>query len=198
MDCSTSGLPFYHQLPELSQTHVHRVSDAIQTSHPVIPFSSYLQSFPASESFPMSQLFSSGGQSIGASVSATVLPVNIQGWFPLGLTGLISLQSKGLSRAFSGSIVQKHQFFGVQLFFKVQRSHPNMTTGKTIALTRQTFVGKVMSLLVNMLSRFVIAFLPGSNHLLISWLKSPLAVILGPKKIMLYHLSHQGSPFPSF
>ena len=77
-------------------------------SSSIIPFSSYLKSFPASESFPMSQLFSSGGQSIEASVSATVLPVNIQGWFPLGLTGLISLQSKGLSRAFSSTIVQKH------------------------------------------------------------------------------------------
>ena len=83
-------------------------------SSSIIPFSSYLKSFPASESFPMSQLFSSGGQSIEASVSATVLPVNIQGWFPLGLTGLISLQSKGLSRAFSSTIVQKHLFFSTQ------------------------------------------------------------------------------------
>ena len=80
-----------------------------------IPFSSHLQSFPASGSFPMSQFFTSGGQSIGVSASASVLPMNIQDWFPLGWTGLISLQSKGLSRVFSNTTVQKHQFFSVQL-----------------------------------------------------------------------------------
>ena len=81
----------------------------------VIPFSSCLQSFPASGSFQMSQFFASGSQSIGVSASASVLPMNIQGWFPLGLTGLISLQSKGLSRVFSNTTVQKHQFYGAQL-----------------------------------------------------------------------------------
>ena len=85
-------------------------------SSSVIPFSSCLQSFPASGSFPMSQFFASGGQSIGASASASVLPMNIQGWFPLGLTSLLSLQSKGLSRVFSNITVQKHQFFDTQLF----------------------------------------------------------------------------------
>ena len=84
-------------------------------SSSVIPFSSRLQSFPASGSFPMSRFFPSGGQSFGASVSASVLPMNIQDWFPLGLTGWISLQSKGLSRVFSNTTVQKHQFFGTQL-----------------------------------------------------------------------------------
>ena len=84
-------------------------------SSSVIPFSSRLQSFPASESFPMSQFFSSVGQSIRVSASASVLPINIQDWFPLGLTGLISLQSKGLSRVFSNTTVQKHQFFSAQL-----------------------------------------------------------------------------------
>ena len=84
-------------------------------SSSVITFSSCLQSFPASGSFQMSQFFPSGGRSIGASASASVLPMNIQGWFPLGLTGLISLQSKGLSRVFSSTTVQKHQFFGAQL-----------------------------------------------------------------------------------
>ena len=108
-------------------------------------FSSCTQCFPASGSFPMSQLFTSGGQSIGASASASVLPVNIQGLFPLGWTGLISWLSKGLSRVFSSTTVQRHQFFSTQLFFTVQLSHLYMTTGKTIALTRQTFVGKVMS-----------------------------------------------------
>ena len=83
-------------------------------SSSVFPFSSCLQSFPASGSFPMSQFFASGGQSIGVSASASVLPMNIQGWFPLGLTGWISFQSKGLSRGFSNTTVQKHQFFGTQ------------------------------------------------------------------------------------
>ena len=96
MDCSKPGFPVHHQLPELTQTHVHQVSDAIQPSYPVIPFSSRLQSFPASGSF-LSQFFPSGGHSIGASASASVLPMNIQDWFPLGLMSLISLQSKGLS-----------------------------------------------------------------------------------------------------
>ena len=110
MDCSMAGLPVYHQPPESTQTHVHLIGDAIQPSHPLIPFSSCLQSFPASGSFPISQFFASGGQSIGA--SASVLPVNIQDWLPLGWTGWISLQSKGLSRVFSNTTVQKHQFFG--------------------------------------------------------------------------------------
>ena len=110
-DCSMWGFPVHHQLPELARTHVHRVSDAIQPSQSsVIPFSSWLQSFLASGSFPMSQFFTSGGQSIRASALASVLPINIQSWFPLGLTGLI-LQSKRLSRVFSNTTVQKHQFF---------------------------------------------------------------------------------------
>jgi len=108
---------------------------------------------------------------------------DIQDWFPLGWTGWISLQSKGLSRVFSNTAVQKHQFFDTLAFFIVQLSHPYMTTGKTIASTRQTFVGEVMSLLFNMLSRLVIIFLPRSKRLLISWLQSPSAVILEPKKI---------------
>ena len=128
-------------------------------SSSVIPFFSCLQSFPASGSFHMSQVFASGGQSIGVSASASVLPMNIQDWFPLGWTGLISLQSKGLSRVFSNTTVQKHQFFSAQVF---QISHPSMTTGKTKALTRRTFVGKIMSLLFNMLFRVVITFLPRS------------------------------------
>ena len=120
----------------------------------------------------MSQFFASGGQSTGVSASASVLPMNIQDCFPLGWTGWISLQPKGLSRIFSNTTVQKHQFFGTQLFI-LQLSHPHMTTGKTIALTRWTFVGKVMSLLFNMLYQLVITFLPRSQRLLISWLQSP-------------------------
>ena len=105
----------------------------------VVPFSSCPQSFPASGSFQMSQLFTSGDQSIGVSALTSVLPVNTQDWSPLGWTGWTSLQSKGLSRVFSNTTVQKHQFFGAQLFI-VQLSHPYMTTGKTIALTKRTFV----------------------------------------------------------
>ena len=96
-DCSTPGFPVHHQLPELAQTHVCRVGDALQPSCPLL-FSSCLQSFSASGSFPVSQFFASTGQRIGMSASASVLPMNIQDRFPLGLTGLISLQSKGLSR----------------------------------------------------------------------------------------------------
>ena len=115
----------------------------------VIPFSSHLQSFPASESFQMSQFFASGGQSIGASALASVLPMNIQGWFPLGWTGWISLQSKGFSRVFSNTTVQKHQFFGAQLSLWSNSHYPYMIPGKTIGLTIWTFVSKVMSLLFN-------------------------------------------------
>ena len=107
-------------------------------SSSVIPFCC-LQSFPVSGSFPMSQFFTSGDQSIGVSASAYVFPMSIQDWFPLGLTGSISLQSKGLSRVFFNTTVQEHQFFGNSAFFMVQPSHPYMTTGKTIALTRWTF-----------------------------------------------------------
>ena len=120
-------------------------------SSSVIPFSSHLQPFPASGSLPMSQFFTSGSQSTGVSASASVLPMNIQDWFPFGWTGWISLLSKGLSSVFSNTTVQMYQLFGAQLFL-VQLLHPCMTTGKTIALTRWTFIGKIMSLLFNMLS----------------------------------------------
>ena len=139
-------------------------------SSSVVPFSSCLQSFPASGPFLMSQLFASGCQSIGASASASVLPMNIHDWFPLGWTGWISLQSKRLSRVFSNTTVQKHEFFGAQPLM-VQLSQLYMTIGKTVALTIGTFVGKVMSLLFNTLFRFAIAFLPRSKRLLISWLQ---------------------------
>ena len=154
--------PIHHQFLQLTQTHVHQVNDAIQTSHPVFPFSSRRQSFPASGSFPMSLFFTSGGQSTGASASASILPMNMQDQFPLGLTGWISLQSKGLSRVFSNTTVQRLR---CSAFFTVQLSHPYMTTGKTRALTRWTFLDKVMCLLFNMLSRLIIAFLPRSKCL---------------------------------
>ena len=174
MDCSTQGFPILYYLLEFAQIHVHWISDAIQPSRPLLSPSSCPQSFPASGSFLMSQLFTTGGQSIGASASASVLPMDIQGWFASGLTGLISLQSKGLSRVFSSTTVRKHKFFGAQPSFMVQLSYPYMTTGKTIALTLWTFVGKVMSLLFNMLSRFVSAQMnPGL--VLTHWLLQSLA-----------------------
>ena len=146
----------------------------------VVPFSSCLQSFPAS-GFPVRQFFAPGGQSIGVSASISVLLMNIQDYFPLGWISWIPLQSKGLSKVFSNTTVQKHQFFGARLSSHL--SHSYMTTGKTIALTRWNFVGKVMSLFLYMLSTLVITFLPRSKRLLISWLQSPSAVILEPKKI---------------
>ena len=108
MDCSMPGIAVHHQLLKLAQTHIHRVGDAIQLSHPLY--------FPASGSFQMSQFFALGGQSSGVSASTLVLPMNIQDWSPLGWTGWISLQYKGFSRVFSNTTVQKHQFFGTQLF----------------------------------------------------------------------------------
>ena len=145
MDCSTPGLPVHHQLPQLTQTHVYCRWCHPTISSSVVPFSFHLQSFPASVSFQMSQLFTSGGQSTGVSASTSVLPMNTQDWFPLGWTGWISLQSKGLSRVFSNTTVKKPSILRCSAFFIVQLSHPYVTTGKTIALTGQTFVGKVMS-----------------------------------------------------
>ena len=160
MDCSMPGLPVHHQLPVYPNS-----CPLSRWCHPTIsssvtPFSSLLRSFPASQSFPMSQFFASGGQRIGVLASASVLPINIEGWFPLGLTGLISLESKGLSRVFSNTTVQKHQFFDAQPFFMVQLWHLYTTTRKTMALTIWPFVGKVTSLLFNTLSMFIVAFLP--------------------------------------
>ena len=170
MDCSMQGLPVPHHLLECAEVHAHRVNDAIQPSHPL--------SSPSPPAFSRSQHQGLFQWDSSSHQVAKVLELqhqsfqwmNIQEWFPLGLTGLISWPSKGLSRVFFNTTVQKHQFFSIQFFFMVQLSHPYMTTGKSIALTRWTFVGKVMSLLFNMLSRLVIAFLPRRKCLLISWI----------------------------
>ena len=122
-------------------------------SSSVISFSSCLRSFPALGSFPISQFFASGGQSIEASASASVLSMNIQDWFPLGWTGWIPLQSKGTLKSLIQYHTSKASILWHSAFFIVQLSHPYMNAGKTIALTRQTFVGKVMSLFFNFLSR---------------------------------------------
>ena len=178
-DCSMPGFPVHHQLLELTQ-----LMSIDQWCHPTISssvflFSSCLQSFPASGSFPMSQFFTSGGRSIGVSASASVLLTNIQDWFLLGLPGLICLQYKGLSRIFFNTS-SKASILWSSAFFIVQLSHPYMTTGKTIALIRWMFVNKAMFLLYNMLSRLAMAYLPRSKNLW--WQQSPSAVILEPRK----------------
>ena len=168
MDCSTPGFPVHYQLQGL--VHIH-VNSAIKPS-PVVPFSCCLKSFPASGSFPRCQFFASGGQSIEA--SASVLPMNIQDWLTLILTSLISIQSKRLSsllqhHSSKASIIQHSSFFIVQL------SHPYMTPGKTIALSRQIFVSKVMFLLFNFLSTFFVGFHQGAIVLMsrLLWFWSP-------------------------
>ena len=176
MDCSTPDFPVHHQLPELAQIHGHQVSDVIQPSHPLLLLPSI---------FPRIRFFSNGirwpnCRSFSFSISHSseysgLISFRIDWFNVLAVQGTLkSLMQHHSSKA---SILQCSAFFVVQL------SHPYMTTGKTIALTRGTFVGKVMSLLFNMLSSFVITFLPRSKCLLISWLQSPSAVILDPKKI---------------
>ena len=113
-DCSTPGLPVHHH-HEFAQTHVHRVGDTIQPSHPLLSPSPPAFNLSQIRVFSNEQFFTSGGQNIGVSASASVLPMNIQDWFPLGWTYWISSLSKGLTRVFSNTTVQKHQFFGAQL-----------------------------------------------------------------------------------
>ena len=125
MEWSTPDLPVHHLFPELAQTHVRRVGDAIQPSYPLSSPFSCLQSFPVSGSFARSHFFASGGLTIGISASASVLPVNIQDWFPLGWTGWISLQSKGLSRVSSNTTVQKHKFI-FSLLWKIPEYKSNV------------------------------------------------------------------------
>ena len=184
MDCSTPGFPIHHQLPEPAQIHVHRVGDAthVHRVSDAIQYPSHPLSSPSSPAFNLSQhqgLF----QWVSSSHHVTKV-LEFQDWFPLGWTHWISLFSKGLSRVFSNTTQSsKASVLQCSPLFMVQLSHPYTTTGKTVALTRQAFVSKVMSLLYNMMSRFVIVFLPRSKHLIISWLQSPSAAILEPKKI---------------
>ena len=134
-------------------------------SSSVVTFSSCLQSFPTSGSFQMGQLFASGGQSIGVSASTSVLPMNTQNWSSLGWTGWIPLQFRGFSRIFSNTTVQKHQFFCAQLSLQSNSHIHTWLLKKNIVLTRQTLVGKEMSLPLSTLSRLVIAFLPRNMHI---------------------------------
>ena len=183
MHYSMPGFPVYQQLPELTLTHVHWVSDAIQPSHPLLSPSS--PAFNLSQHQDLSQWVSSLHQVVKVlefqlqhqSIQWTFRTGFLQDW----LFGLLAVQ--GTLKSLLQHHSSKASILRHSAFFIVQFSHPYMTTGKTIALTRQTFVGKVVSLLFNILSRLVIAFLPRSKHLLISWLQSPSAVILEPKKI---------------
>ena len=190
MNHSMPGLPVDHQLPEFTQTHVHQVGDAIQPSHPLL---SLLLLPPIPPSF---RVFSNESTLHMRwpkywSLSFNISPSNEH-------SGLISFRMDWLDLlAVQGtlkSLLQHHSskasILQCSAFFIAQLSHPSMTTGKTIVLTRQTFVGKVMSLLLNMLSRLVITFLPRSKHLLISWLQSSSAVILEPRKKKVSHCSH--------
>ena len=184
MDCSTSGSSVLLS-PRVfpNSCHLSQWCHLIISFDPLLPPSNFCPQFLlASGSFEVNQPFPSGCQCTASSASASVLPMNIQDWFPSGLTGWISLQTKGLSRVFSNHSLKASILWSLD-FFMVQLSHTYMTTGNTIALTIGTFVRRVMSLLFNTLSRFVIAFLSGSNYLRIAWLQWLSAVILEPKKI---------------
>ena len=182
MDRSMPGLPVHHRLPEFTQTHIHRVSDAIQPSHPLSSLLLLPSVFPSTRVFSNESALRIRWPKYW-SFSFNISPSNEQ-------SGLICCRMDWLDLlAVQGtlkSLLQHHSseasILRCSAFFIVQISHPYMTTGKTIALTRWTFVGKVMSLLFNRLSRLVVTFLPRSKRLLISWLQSPSAVILEPKK----------------
>ena len=179
MDCSTPGSPCpsptpgVHLNPCLLSWWCHPT-----ISSSVIPFSSCLQSFPASESFQMSQFFASGWSFI-FNIS---LSNEYSGLISFRMDWLDLLAVQGTLKGLLQHHSSKASILRCSAFFTVQLSYPYMTTGETVALTRRTFVGKVMSLLLNMLSRLVKTFLPRSKRLLISWLQSPSAVILEPKK----------------
>ena len=182
MDCSTPVFPVHHQLPVLTQTNAHQVGDAIQPSHPLLsPSPSTFNPSQHQGFFKWVSSFHQVAKVLELRIFSISPSKDYSDWFPLRLTDLISFQSKGLSRVFQHHS-SKASVLWHSVFFMVHLSHPYMTTGKTIALTRQIFVVKVMSLLFNMLSRLVIAFLPRSKCLLISWLQSPSAVILEPPK----------------
>ena len=176
MNRSTPGLPVHHQLPEFTQTHIHWVSDAIQPSHPLSsPLSIRIFSNESTLHMKWPNYWSFSFSIIPSKEHPGLIS------FRMGWLDLLAIQGtlKSLLQHYSS----KASILRCSAFFIVQLSHPYMTTGKTIALTRRTFIGKVMSLLFNMLSRLVITFLPRSKCLLISWLQSPSAVILEPPKI---------------
>ena len=181
MDCSTPGLPVHHQLPEPAHTHVHRVGDATQPSHPLSSASPPAFNLPSVRVFSNESVlwirwlkYWSFSFSISPSSEYSGLISFMVNWFDL-------LAVQGSFKSLLQHHSSKASILRCSAFFMVQLSHPYMTTGKAIALTRWTFVGKIMSLLFNMLSRLFIAFLPRSKCLLISWRQSPPTVILEPK-----------------
>ena len=182
MDCSTPGLPVHHQLPESTQTHVHWVGDAIQPSHPLSPLLLLPSIFPSIRVFSNESTLCMRWPKYW-SFSFSVSPSNEHpGLISFRMDWLDLLAVQGTLKSLFQHHSSKASILRCSAFFTIQLSHPHMTTGKTIALTRRTFVSKVMSLLLNMLSRLVITFLPRSKCLLISWLQSPSAVILEPPK----------------
>jgi len=182
MNRSMPGLPVHHQLLEFTQTHVHRVSDAIQSSHP-LSSPSPLAPNPSKHQSLFQWVNSLHEVAKYCSFSFSIIPSKeIPGLISFRMDWLDLLAVQGTLKSLLQHHRSKASILWCSAFFTVQLSHPYMTTGKTIALTRRTFVGIVMSLLLNMLSRLVITFLPRSKRLLISWLQSPSAVIWEPKK----------------
>ena len=185
MDCSTLGFPVHHQLSEFTQTHVHWVSDAIQPYHPLLSPSPL--TFNLSQHQGLFQWVSSSQQVAKVlELQFSISPSNeYSGLISFRIHWLDLLAVQGTLKSLLQYHSSKASVLWCSAFFIVQLSHPYMTNGKTIALTRRTFVGKVMSLLLNMLYRLVITFLPRSKRLLIPWLQSQAAVTLEPKKIIL-------------
>ena len=182
MDCSTPGLRVHHQLPESTQTHIHWVNDAIQPSHPLSSPSPPAFIFTSIRVFSNESVLHNRGPKYW-SFSFHISPSNeYSGLISFRMDWLDLLSVQGILKNLLQHHSSKASILQSSAFFIVQLSHPHMTTGKTIALTRWTFVGKVMSLLFNILSRLVIAFLPRSKRHLISWLQLPSAVILEPQK----------------
>ena len=142
MNCSTPGLPVHHQQPELTQTHVHRVGDAIHPSSSIVPFSSCLEPFPASGSFPLSQFFTSGGRSIGGSAFSISPSSEYSGLISFRMDWLDLLEVQGTLKSVLQHHNSKASVLWCSAFFLVHLSRPYMTTGKTIALTRQTLLAK--------------------------------------------------------
>ena len=182
MNHSMPGLPAHHQLPEFTQTHVHRVGDAIQPSHPLSSPSHPAPIPPSIRVFSNESTLHMRWPKYW-SFSFSISPSNKHpGLISFRMHWLDILAVQGTLKSLLQHHSSKASILQLSAFFTVQLSHPYMTTGKTIALTRQTFVDKVISLLFNMISRLVITFLQRSKRLLISWLQSPSAVILEPKK----------------
>ena len=194
MDCSTPGFPVHHQIPVLAQTHVHQVGDAIHPSHPLSSPSLLPSFFPSIRVFPNESVLCIRWPKYW-SFTLSISPSNeYSGLISSRMDWLDLLAVQGTLKSLLQHHSSKTSILRCSASFMVQLSRPVMITGKTIALTRQTFVGKVMALLFNMLSRLVIAFLPRSKRLLISWLQSPSVVILEPRKIV----SHCFHCFPIY